>query len=125
MSCTLGIRIKSRFGGGTRIILESGNWDRLWRLSKRSSSLSLSQISSALSVFYYRVEFTELDAGVVGRELPIGPGSGGVASVLPSLDSSTILSAKSRSVQRFLPSGGPEQASATSLASCSPSSLRV
>src|SRR3954454_21413889 len=116
MSCTLGIRIKSRFGGGTRIILESGNWDRLWRLSKRTSSLRLSQIFSALSVLYYQVEFTELDAGVLGNELPIGPGGGAVAALLPSLDSSTILSAKSRSVQRFLPSGGSEQARATSFA---------
>src|SRR4051812_42886542 len=28
MSCKLGMRIKSRFGGGTRIILESGDWSR-------------------------------------------------------------------------------------------------
>src|SRR4051794_23639840 len=39
--------------------------------------------------------------------------------------SSTIRSANSRSVQRLLPSGGSEQASATSFASCSPSSLRA
>src|SRR3954462_8851286 len=42
--------------------------------------------TSALSVFHYRVEFAELDAGVLGRELPIGPGSGGVAPLSPGLD---------------------------------------
>src|SRR4051794_21200225 len=41
---------------------------------------------SALSAFHYRVKFTELDAGVLGGELPVGPGGGGVAPVLPSLD---------------------------------------
>src|SRR3954466_1050968 len=40
----------------------------------------------ALSTLHYRVEFTELDAGVLGRELPLGPDGGGVAPVLPSLD---------------------------------------
>src|SRR5215207_8963466 len=42
--------------------------------------------SSTLSAFYCRVEFTELDAGVLGSELPIGPGGGGIAAVPPSLD---------------------------------------
>src|SRR3954454_15310583 len=41
---------------------------------------------SALSAFHCRVEFTELDAGVLGSELPIGPCGGGVAAVLPGLD---------------------------------------
>src|SRR4051812_44550443 len=44
------------------------------------------QFPSALSAVHYRVEFTELDAGVLGSELPIGPGGGGVAPVLPGLD---------------------------------------
>ena len=42
--------------------------------------------SSALSAFHCWVEFTELDAGVLGSELPSGLGGGGVAPVLPSLD---------------------------------------
>src|SRR3954468_24917076 len=42
--------------------------------------------SSALSFFHRGVEFTELDAGVLGSELPIGPGGGGVAAVLPGPD---------------------------------------
>src|SRR4051794_15526370 len=42
--------------------------------------------TSALSALHCWVEFTELDAGVLGRELPIGPGGGGVAPVLPGLD---------------------------------------
>src|SRR3954469_12612479 len=41
---------------------------------------------SALSALHYRVEFAELDAGVLGRELPIGLGGGGVAPMLPGLD---------------------------------------
>src|SRR3954452_15454847 len=48
---------------------------------------SLSKHSaSALSFVHCRVEFTELDAGVLGGELPLGPGSGGCAPMLPSLD---------------------------------------
>src|SRR4051794_26476876 len=43
-------------------------------------------ISSALSSFHYRIKFTELDAGVLGHELPIGSGGGGVAAVLPGPD---------------------------------------
>src|SRR4051795_677288 len=42
--------------------------------------------SSALSALHCWVEFTELDAGVLGRELPLGLGGGGVAPVLPGLD---------------------------------------
>src|SRR3954454_4898335 len=42
--------------------------------------------ASALSAFHYRVEFTELDAGVRGGELPIGLEGGGVAPVLRGLD---------------------------------------
>src|SRR5215213_6833714 len=44
----------------------------------RSLSATRDQ-ASALSSFHYRVEITKLDAGVIGRELPIGPGSGSVA----------------------------------------------
>ena len=40
----------------------------------------------ALSSFHCRVWFTELDAGVLGGELPIGPDGGGVAPVLPGAD---------------------------------------
>ncbi len=42
--------------------------------------------ASALSYFHCRVEFTELDAGVLGGELPIGADNGGVAPVLPGVD---------------------------------------
>src|SRR5215210_4774825 len=55
------------------------NWSRV-------PSNWLTSGPSALSALHYRVEFTELDAGVRGGELPIGPGSGGVAPVLPGLD---------------------------------------
>src|SRR5215217_5950477 len=41
---------------------------------------------SALSFLYYRVEFTELDAGVLGSELIISRGGGSVAAVPPGLD---------------------------------------
>src|SRR3954451_19368908 len=44
------------------------------------------RLLSAVSSFHCRVKFTEFDAGVLGSELPIGPGGGGVAAVLPSLD---------------------------------------
>src|SRR6478609_3920720 len=38
--------------------------------------------ASALSAFHCWIEFTELDASVRGRELPIGPDSGSVAPML-------------------------------------------
>src|SRR4051812_43909583 len=44
----------------------------------------LQRILSALSFFHYGVEFTELDAGVLGRELPIGPGGGGIHPTIRS-----------------------------------------
>src|SRR4051812_34929558 len=44
------------------------------------------KVSSTQSLIHCRVEFTELDAGVLGGELPIGRGGGGVAPMLPSLD---------------------------------------
>ena len=42
--------------------------------------------ASTLSCFHCRVEFTKLDAGVPGRELPIGLDGGSVSPVSPSLD---------------------------------------
>src|SRR4051794_4173133 len=41
--------------------------------------------SSALSAFHCRIEFTKLDTGIRGSELPIGPDSGSVAPMLPGL----------------------------------------
>src|SRR4051794_32075713 len=41
---------------------------------------------SALSALDCWVEFTELDAGILGSELPLGPGGGGVTPVPPGLD---------------------------------------
>src|ERR1041385_5076507 len=42
--------------------------------------------TSALSAFHCRIEFTKLDARVVGSELPVGPDSGSVAPMLPGVD---------------------------------------
>src|SRR3712207_4567583 len=58
---------------------------------------------SAPSAFDCRVEFTELDAGVFGRELPIGPDGGIIAPVLPGLDVALQRCSVARPVRQSLP----------------------
>src|SRR3954451_5785707 len=52
----------------------------------RAKTPANNKLPSAPSAFHCWVEFTELDAGVRGGELPIGFGSGGIAPVPPSVD---------------------------------------
>src|SRR3954471_10763320 len=54
--------------------------------SERPMAVTHDAAASALSALHYRVEFAELDAGVLGRELPIGLGGGSVAPMLPGVD---------------------------------------
>src|SRR3569833_1034330 len=56
----------------------------------RRSALNASeqdwQSTSTVSAFHCWVEFTELDTGVLGGELPLGPDGGSIAPVLPGVD---------------------------------------
>src|SRR5919199_6142952 len=71
----------------TRRLGSSAGWRRMnTRRAWATSGRSCSAACSALSAFHCWVEFTELDAGVRGRELPIGFDSGGIAPAPPSVD---------------------------------------